>query len=189
MSVGILILAAGRSRRMGTDKRLLPWRETRLLERSIQLCRDSGLSYRIALSCREEDDLIAQRCEPNCIRIKESDLGLGHTLAQAIGSLPRSWSGVIVHLADMPLVQVSTFQTIAHELQKHPIVIPSYQQQWGNPRGFSQSLWPELALLRGDQGAKDLIKKHSELCCVLDLTDAGVLVDIDTQKDYQTWQH
>ena len=188
MVAGILILAAGQSRRMGSDKRLLAWHDSSILEHAIKLCISSGLDYRVALSYREDDDSIAKTCGPNCIRVEESDLGLGHTLAHAIGTLPRSWGGVIVHLADMPLVKASTFQKIAHELQHHSIVIPSYQQQWGNPRGFSRSLWPELALLKGDQGAKDLIKKHSDLCCVLDLNDAGILVDIDTQEDYQTWQ-
>lgn len=185
MSAGILILAAGQSRRMGSDKRCLPWNDGHLLEHAIKLCKDTGLPYIVALSCRDKDDSLTQLCNQNCIRIKESDLGLGHTLAHAIGALPNSWSGVIVHLADMPLVKSSTFQLIADQLQKHPIVIPSYQQQWGNPRGFARKLWPQLALLKGDQGAKDLIKKHSDVCYVLDIADDGILIDIDTQEDYQ----
>lgn len=185
MAAGILILAAGQSRRMSSDKRFLPWDGNSLVEHAIKLCASSGLDYRIALSCREEDDSIAQLCESHCIRIKASDQGLGYTLAYAIGALPDSWSGAIVHLADMPLIEVPTFLKIAYELQNHPIVIPSYQNQWGNPRGFTRSMWPQLALLQGDQGAKDLIKKHSDLCYVLDVADQGILIDIDTEADYQ----
>lgn len=185
MSAGILILAAGQSRRMGSDKRLLVWHNNSLLEHAIKLCASSGLEYRVALSGRAEDDPVAQRCAPNCVRIKESDLGLGHTLAHAIGELPDYWDGVIVHLADMPLVQRATFQHIARQLQDHSVVIPSYQGHWGNPRGFARSLWPQLTLLTGDQGAKDLIKQHSDLCHVIDVADKGVLVDIDTQEDYR----
>lgn len=188
MATGILVLAAGQSRRMGTDKRLLAWRDTHLLAHAINVCARTGLGYKVALSCRQEDDLIAPLCERNCVRIKDSELGLGHTLAHAIGRLPASWDGVIVHLADMPLVKVSTFQKIARELPNHPITIPSYHQKLGNPRGFSRSLWTQLAALTGDQGAKDLIRQNPDLCHVLDVDDAGVLIDIDTQEDYQTWQ-
>lgn len=185
MAAGILILAAGQSRRMGSDKRLLAWDGGSLVEHAIKLCASSGLDYRVALSYREEDDSIAQICGPNCVRVKESELGLGHTLAHAIGELPDAWDGVIVHLADMPLVKSTTFQQIARQLQGHSIVIPSYQGQWGNPRGFARSMWPQLALLKGDQGAKDLVKAHSEERLLLDIDDRGILIDIDTQADYQ----
>jgi molybdenum cofactor cytidylyltransferase len=185
MSAGILILAAGHSRRMGSDKRRLPWNDGHLLEHAIKFCKDTGLPYIVALSCREEDDALAELCDQNCVRIKESDLGLGHTLAHAIGALPSSWSAVIVHLADMPLVKSSTFQLIADQLQRHPIVIPSYHGQWGNPRGFARQLWPQLTLLTGDQGAKDVIKSHSDVCYVIDVDDDGILIDIDTRADYE----
>lgn len=185
MPTGILVLAAGQSRRMGSDKRLLAWQNSSLLEHAIQLCSSSGLDYRLALSYRAEDDRIAQVYGRSCIRITESDLGLGHTLARAIELLPDSWSSVIVHLADMPLVKTPTLQKIARALQKHPIVIPSYQEKWGNPRGFARQLWPQLALLKGDQGAKDLIKKYSDLCHIVKVDDGGILVDIDTQEDYE----
>ena len=187
MPTGILILAAGQGRRMGTDKRLLPWGDTGfLLEQAINVCTGSGLAYRVVLSAREEDDSIARLCGQNCIRIQKSELGLGHTLAHAIGALPDSWEGVIVHLADMPLVKESTFQKIARELENHPIVIPSYQEKWGNPRGFARQLWPQLASLKGDQGAKDLIRNHSDFCYLLNVDDGGILIDIDTREDYRT---
>lgn len=188
MTVGVLILAAGRSRRMGTDKRHLPWGDSNLIEQSLDSCRRSGLDFLVALSERDSGHPIAIKLGSTSIAIKNADLGLGHTLANSIDRLPESWEALIVHLADMPLVKSTTLTQIASELQQHSIVIPKHQQKRGNPRGFARGLWPKLKELKGDQGAKPVIMQHPEMVYELDVDDPGILIDIDTQEDYKIWR-
>lgn len=188
MTVGVLILAAGQSLRMGTDKRQLPWGDSNLIEQSLDSCRRSGLDFLVALSERDSGHPIAIKLGSTSIAIKNADLGLGHTLANSIDRLPESWEALIVHLADMPLVKSTTLTQIASELQQHSIVIPKHQQKRGNPRGFARGLWPKLKELKGDQGAKPVIMQHPEMVYELDVDDPGILIDIDTQEDYKIWR-
>ena len=190
MAIGVLILAAGRSERMKSDKRLLPWRNTTLIEHAIALCNQVGLESAVALSDSHKDDAIHTRLSKSAtvlLRVPGAEEGMGATIANSVVQLPSHWTGVLIHLCDMPLVTGNTLQAMAAALAEYRIVIPSYVEKWGNPRGFDRSLWPELSKLSGDVGAKELIERNRDQVYVCETTNSGVLIDLDDRATYELW--
>ena len=190
MAIGVLILAAGRSERMQSDKRLLPWRNSTLVEHAIALCNQIGLDSVVALSDSSEDDAIYTRlskCGTTLLRVTDAKKGMGATIANSLNCLPSHWTGVLIHLCDMPLVAGDTLRNMATALETHQIVVPSHVEKWGNPRGFDRSLWPDLAKLSGDVGAKELIERNRDQVYVYDTHNAGVLIDLDDRASYELW--
>ena len=125
--VGVLLLAAGRSRRFGEDKRraLLPSGRN-LLSESVKRYLDSGFRVYLCLRGGEEDDaLAAQSAQPGVeiVRCKTSGQGMGATLAEGITSLPGEMD-VIVALGDMPDISVSTLEKMRKNFA--PLATVSY---------------------------------------------------------------
>jgi len=190
MAIGVLILAAGRSERMQSDKRLLPWRNSTLVEHAIALCSQMGLESAVALSDAPEDDAIHTRLSKSAtviLRVPRAKEGMGATIANSVVQLPSHWTGVLIHLCDMPLVTGNTLHAMAAALEEHRIVIPSYVEKWGNPRGFDRSLWSNLEQLSGDVGAKEIIERYRDEVYVCETTNSGVLIDLDDRATYELW--
>lgn len=111
-----------------------------------------------------------------------ADFGMANSIVQAILATPEDCSGWIIALADMPYVQPSTIRAIRDALQAGAeLVVPSYRGQRGNPVGFSARYRADLLALRGDQGARQLLRDHPVQ--ILDVADAGILRDIDLRED------
>ncbi len=109
--------------------------------------------------------------------------GMGSSLAAAAHSIQTHYepSHVIVALADMPWIQRDTYSSLCLALQQQPVVTPIFEGQRGHPVGFQASLVPELAQLKGDQGAKSLVKKYGAYPVMV--TDPAVLWDVDYPSD------
>ena len=183
--VGVLLLAAGRSRRFGEDKRraLLPSGRN-LLSESVKRYVDSGFRVYLCLRGGEEDDaLAAQLAQPGVeiVRCETSDQGMGATLAEGIASLPGDMD-VIVALGDMPDINASTLEKMRKKFAPSAIVYPMHEAQRGHPVFFGRGYRQELAGLGGDKGAAEIIKRHAAHCIELDVDDPGVLLDVDTPE-------
>lgn len=113
---------------------------------------------------------------------EDADLGMAHSLVCGVQQLPQDCDAVVIALADMPLVESTTIAAIVQALRDGAqIVVPVCQGQRGNPVGFSKSMFAELLQLRGDQGARALLKSHP--VCEVQVEDVGILRDIDTPQD------
>jgi molybdenum cofactor cytidylyltransferase len=185
--IGVVILAAGQSRRFGEeDKRLVKLPNgKRVIEQTIANCQGGGLPVRVVL--REDDQQLAKIClkqGASIIIATDAELGMGHSIAAAMDEI-KSWDGCLVVLADMPFVQSATYQQIAEALEAHAIVRPRYQGQPGQPNGFLQEYFSELQKSSGDSGAKHLLK--STAVHYLDVDDPGIHRDIDTPEQLSEW--
>ncbi|PLW83051.1 hypothetical protein CWI75_06405 [Kineobactrum sediminis] len=185
MTVGVLLLAAGRSARYGSDKRLarLPAGET-LLATVVANVQRSGLPLRVCL--RPDDGAARQLLEAQAVSVlpcPDSVLGMGHTIADAIPLLPACWRGVLIALADMPAIQPETFCQVATELVEGAIVVPVWRGRAGHPVAFSRAWFGALANLSGDRGARALIQANPGKCREIAVTDPGILLDIDRPSD------
>lgn len=182
-SIGILVLAAGSSRRFQGDKRqaLLPDGRS-LLEAS--LARVPASFTRRLLVLREGDEALAERHGAQgwaCFFAREASQGMGRSLAQAM-TCTADWQGLLVALGDMPCIRSETYTRLQNLLGQQEIVLPCHAGRRGNPVGFRRQFFAELSRLEGDQGARGLLEKYADRVCRLETGDAGVLRDIDTAE-------
>lgn len=179
-----LVLAAGRSRRFGVDKRraLLPCGRS-LLQASFDNAKAVFSDIWVVL--RTDDDPAALRVPDSVqvIRSPDADFGMGHSLAAGIEALQFTGAGAVaVLLADMPWISQDVLTGLARMADPERIALPCYQGRRGHPVIIGRRFWPELVRLTGDQGARAVIAEHAECVDVLECNDPGVLRDADTPE-------
>jgi molybdenum cofactor cytidylyltransferase len=112
----------------------------------------------------------------------EIGLGMGHSIAAGVVARPEAGGWLIVP-GDMPLIRPQTIQAVARELAHHAVVYAQHKGRRGHPVGFATELYSELATLSGDEGARRLVARYPAVG--LEVDDAGVLVDVDTEADLE----
>lgn len=184
-----LLLAGGFSRRFGSQNKLLqPLADGQLVALSAAQALIQALPHSIAVVRGSESSLTSHlaslgfkivACEAQHQQMSDS-LKLGIVTAQSC--FPQM-SGLVIALADMPYLQATTIERVAQQLTQANIVQPMYQGQPGHPVGFGCDLIPELLLVEGDQGARDVLRTHQAEISRFECQDPGILKDIDTPAD------
>lgn len=94
----------------------------------------------------------------------------------------------VIALADMPLIQPSTYQSVVSQLKEgDDIVLPSFKGKRGHPVGFNIKYKDELMTLQGDQGAKVLFQKYAKDITLLNVDDPGIHQDFDTLSVFEQY--
>ena len=187
-----VILAAGRSQRMGRPKALLPIFGTTFLEHIVHQVRASRLvDLKIVLGHRPE--AILDRLpdlEPAPVINSRSREGQLSSLQSGIRALdPATRDGLMLFLVDHPLVDPTLIDALLDRFSQggHPIVIPSFRRRRGHPVLFSRELFPELLAASPDEGAVAVVRRHHQRICHLEWESDQILVDVDTPEAYQRW--
>lgn len=115
--------------------------------------------------------------------------GMGESIALGVEATLQA-PGWLILPADLPLIQPSSLQRVAAELEENSIVVPHYQHYLGHPVGFRHEHRVELLALSGDTGAKEIVRRARQRGEVKDifLSDYGITHDIDTLADLQAAQ-
>ncbi len=152
------------------------------MQAAITRLQQSGLPFLVCLATRDEAlraTLLAQDIDsvicPNAAR------GMGATLADAVQQLP-PWEGVLIALADMPVICADTFRRVAAGLGSADIHQPLHQGRRGHPVGFGRDFFPALARLDGDTGARHVLTAHPEHVQEIEVDDNGIYTDVDTPE-------
>jgi hypothetical protein len=117
---------------------------------------------------------------------------MGTSLRVGLAALDPGTRAALVVLADQPFVRPETLNKLItyHEESRSQIVtpqivIPMYKGFRGNPVLLDHSVFPELQALSGDVGCRAIFGSHTENIRKLEVDDAGILLDIDSQEEYQ----
>ncbi len=184
MKVGVLVLAAGRARRFGADKRLTRLPDgRRVIDALLDTLADSGLPLLVCIG-RDDRELathLAARQAP-WVYCRRSGEGMGGTLAEGVGHV-RDWDGLLVALADMPWIEAATYRAVARALSQADLCVPVFAGRRGHPVGFAARHYPELARLGGDTGARALLEKRAASVREVAVRDPAIHRDIDLPAD------
>jgi len=181
-----ILLAAGRSRRMGSCKQLLPLPDRPAVVRCVESIMASRIDD-VVVVVGPEGDMVARAVAGLpvavvCNGVLESDMA--GSVRVGLEAIDRSAEGVFVCLCDHPLVSAETLAAMRlHWLERRDaIVIPCHGGRKGHPTLFPRSLLAELATL---PTLREVIGRHRDKVSFLDVADEGTVLDMDTWEEYQ----
>lgn len=187
LKVGIVLLAAGRSSRMGGPNKLLALFDGKpLVRRTAERALGSKASGTIVVTGHQRERVQAALAGLHVAFADNPDFadGLSTSLKAGIAYLPEDSAGVMIVLGDMPGVSSEDLDRLIDAFRKaggNSVVRASHDGKRGNPVLLPRSLFPAIAHLEGDTGARHLVEAEG-----LDVIDveigAGASVDVDTRE-------
>ena len=194
---GILLLAAGQSRRFGDDKLMAKMPDNRtVIEHSmaplIRLAHNNSLNFCVVTRANNHAliELLSHNGINFCIS-ESASLGMGLSIAEGIEA-NKHWRGWLIALSDMPNIRHDFLSKMLTSMKENPdtIIRPYFnndkQKIPTHPVYFPKQLRSDLLALKGDQGAKSIIQNNSHLALFDDenLT-LDTIIDVDTAEILQ----
>ena len=186
------LLAAGRSSRMGRPKALLPCGAGETFVAKIIAAMQAGGIGDVLVVGRPDDadlrDAVAHVLgQVRYIENPDHDRGQLTSIVAAVNAIDRPGvRGLLVIPVDMPLVRPDTFAAVLRGATDHPgkIVRATYAGRHGHPVLFDRGSFDALRHADPAIGAKAVLHGDASRVVDVDVSDAGVLTDIDSMKDY-----
>lgn len=191
-TIGALVVAAGRSRRMKDFKPMMRFKGKTLIENTVDSVLSGGaemvvvvVGYRGA----ELEALLHQRYGQHVIIAWNREFettDMLHSVQVGCKVLPQCDAFFLLP-GDMPVVRRSTFQHLleAHSSDNVSIILPTLDGYRKHPPLIDARLIPEILSFHGEGGVRQLWKQHESLIHTIPVDDWGVWMDLDTQEDYR----
>ncbi|WP_129673590.1 NTP transferase domain-containing protein [Candidatus Chloroploca sp. Khr17] len=193
MIYGVL-LAAGQSRRMGAPKPLLIWRGQPLVRHVATVALAShlaGLTVVLGAEAMAVRQALGDlRSRVHVVECAAFATGQAASLTCGLASLPTEASAAVILLVDQPFITPGLINQLITTFAPHPeadAIVPRYQGQRGNPVLLAAALFPSVATLEGDTGARVLLRNPTTRVHWLDVADPAVCIDLDTPEGYQAF--
>ncbi|MBC9798561.1 nucleotidyltransferase family protein [Sinomicrobium weinanense] len=188
---GIVILAAGSSSRMGQPKQLLEYNGKTLLQHAVDEALGTGIEN-IVMILGAHAGKIREVIKEDKIRFlqnQDHEEGMASGIRLGVHDLTKSrenmTEGILIMLCDQPFVNSELLiRLIGKQIATGcRIVASTYKGIEAVPAVFHKSVFPELINLKGDRGARSIIKKYGKGTATVEFPKGHI--DIDTLEDYR----
>lgn len=188
-SCGIILLAAGASVRLGKPKQLLEYGGKPLLQHGLQVAIDSGLSPVIVVLGANADSIKTEISNKDITLIINDSWSEGMAssircgIEKLMGIAPDTTAAIIM-VCDQPFVSSKLLIKLIKKHQETglPVIASRYENNNGTPALFDKAIFASLLKLKGDTGAKKIMKESPDWVGFVDFPKG--IVDIDTEEDY-----
>jgi molybdenum cofactor cytidylyltransferase len=185
-----LILAAGESSRMGTDKATLSYRGRTFLEAIAQTLGEADIERLVVVLGHHAQEIQRQIKIGTAQVVVNTDYRSGQTSSLQVGLralLADDPEAVLLCLVDHPAVAAETVRRLVATFRQSsaPVVIPTYQGRRGHPVLIGREVFDELLQLACDAGADSVVRKHRPATCFVEVEDEGVVIDVDEPESYR----
>ncbi len=188
-----IVLAAGQALRMGLIKQLMQWGGQPLIRHVVKEVLASHFDLVKVVLGAYATEIESHLADLNVKIIYNPDYRLGQSssIKKGLKDVRPDLLGAAFILADQPLMERQTYnQLITFFKAKKPgILVPTYQNQAGNPVFFQRSFFKELLKIEGDTGGREIIRCYPEQVYRLAVDNPGILFDLDQPADYQKLRH
>jgi len=180
-----IVLAAGKSERMGRPKALLPFRGRTFLENILDAIARSPITNTIVVVGHHRQEIASRVNVPNLVFNPDYAHGMITSFQTGIRSLPPDSTGAILFLVDHPLVETATINALLANFAANRIIIPVFNGRRGHPVLFSGEILQEILALPPSQGANIVVRRDPSRILEVAVDAPGILVDIDTPQDFE----
>ena len=175
--VGIVLLAAGGSRRMGQPKQLLLYRGMPLLRSvvtELAACEASDFVVVLGHRAPEMEEVLRGLPVRGLVNEKWAD-GMAGSIQKGIQSLPAFIRHALIALSDQPYLKAHQFRELLKTSSSHPeaIVAARANHVLTAPMIFPRKFFPQLMQMEGDQGAGKWVRKLKRGVIMVDMPEAG----------------
>ena len=188
-----VLLAAGRSERMGRNNKLLLNADgIPLVRRSAINILNSNVASMTVVTGFDENKIVNALSGLNVNFVKNINFreGLSSSLKAGLANITPTPSAVIICLADMPKIQPEHINQLIENfdpLKGWEICIPTNNGKRGNPVLIGSRFFPYIFETSGDFGAKQVMKQHSDKIVEVEIGTSDIHFDIDTQDEYENF--
>lgn len=188
-TVGLIILAAGESKRLGEPKQLLHFQGQTLLRRIAKVglasCCQPVVVVLGAYSQRLRSEVDALPI--SIVHNPNWFMGMSTSIEVGIAAMEKEvnkLTAIVLALCDQPLLDTARIDLLVqtHQETQKPIVVSAYNNTWGTPALFERMYWTQLKALTGQRGAQKIALRHPNR--VEAVPFEGGIYDIDTHDDY-----
>ena len=189
--VAAVVLAAGRSTRMGGPNKLLAEINGKPLVRTaVEQALASRANPVIVVTGHQHKEVEGAIAGLDVKLIHNPDFaqGLGTSLKTGVNAVPAENDGAIICLADMPGVTAALIDNLiaAFDPEKGALVVlPTFEGQRGNPVLWSRRFFPDLMAIEGDVGARHMIARYAEAVTEVPVNGSAAFTDVDTPDALQ----
>ncbi|MDZ8187010.1 MAG: nucleotidyltransferase family protein [Nostoc sp. ChiSLP02] len=192
-NIGIIILAAGASKRLGQPKQLLTYQSKSLIRHTAEVAINSQCQPIVVVL-----GAYFETIEPHLIDLniqivynQQWSTGMASSIRSGLNAIETrapEIEAIVLMLCDQPFVSLNLINRLISKYQTTNcnIVASKYAGILGVPALFNKKFFSQLALLQGDIGARKIIHQHYSSCSSIDFFEG--VIDIDTLEDYQRLQ-
>ncbi len=186
--VAAVVLAAGRARRMGGAKLLLPVGGIPMVRRVVDAALRSRVSETIVVVGHEAQGVRAALDGLPVRVVANADYarGMSSSLRAGLAAVDATADGALILLGDQPFVSAALLDQLIDRFGAcgKPVVRPALDGRPANPVLVGAALFPELMRERGDVGGRRVVERRPEDVCLVPVDDPRQLVDVDSPEQY-----
>ena len=188
--ISSILLAAGQSKRMqGENKLLKKYKKKYLINHILKSLVKSKVNKIIIVLGYENKKIkkIALKSKKIIFVVNSQYLkGISTSIKCGLKKISKKNIGFLIAHADMPLVSKTILNVLCSALKNknEEIFIPVYKKRIGNPLAFKYSMIKSLKRIKGDRGAKKLIRSNKSKIKLMKMKSKSILIDFDQLKDF-----
>ena len=188
--ISAIVLAAGQSKRMGGDNKLMKkYNKKYLINHIIGTLIKSKVNKIIVVLGFQKSKVrktTFKNKKINFVVNKNYKSGMASSIKTGLKRISKRNIGFLIVQADMPLISKKIIDSLCYSIRNNnkEIVAPIYKSNMGNPIGFKRSMTRILNKTSGDSGAKKMIKRNKKNLSLISVNSKSIFKDFNTQKDF-----
>lgn len=186
--VSCIVLAAGKSTRMGQQKLLMPFQKSTIIKTIAEKSINSNSAQTIVVVGSHKDEIKEELRNFNVCLIenKQFEAGMLSSVQAGISAVDKDSDGIIILLGDQPMISETIINRLITSFQKtnKGLIIPTFNNKRGHPVLIHSKYKKSIDTLNATIGLRELFLNNSHDILEIEVETDKILKDIDTQEDY-----
>ena len=185
-----ILLAAGKSKRLKRENKLIKkFKNKALINHSLQALFKSKVDKIVIVLGYQNNEVrkVIKKNKKNIFVLnKKFRLGMSSSINTGLKKISKKDKGFIIVQSDMPFIKASDINKIYNSIskKKHLVHALKFKNKIGNPIGFDSSVLTKFKRMKGDVGAKFMVKKLKKNTNFIKVSSNKIFKDFDYKKDF-----